>query len=87
MAPFGLWLPPAKAGHSSSRVSSHDVVLMLLQAAVEGLNGATLHGASIEVEPAHEVLGSADISSPRSCSIFVKGFGPEARLSMGPIFT
>lgn len=56
---------------------------MALQAAVEQMNGAEVKEARIEVEPAHDTpssSGAVDKGSARSCSIFVKGFGPEVRL-------
>lgn len=56
---------------------------MALQAAVEQMNGAEVNEAHIEVEPAHGTPGSSgaiDKGSARSCSIFVKGFGPEVGL-------
>ena len=42
------------------------------------MNGMDLNGSAMEVEPAHEAPISADKPSARSCSIFIKGFGPEA---------
>ena len=56
---------------------------MALQAAVEQMNGAEVSEARIEVEPAHDTpssSGAVDKGSARSCSIFVKGFGPEVGL-------
>lgn len=56
---------------------------MALQAAVEQMNGAEVNEAHIEVEPAHGTPssgGAVDTGSARSCSIFVKGFGPEVGL-------
>ena len=56
---------------------------MALQAAVEQMNGAEVNEAHIEVKPAHGTpssSGAVDKGSARSCSIFVKGFGPEVGL-------
>ena len=57
---------------------------MALQAAVEQMNGAEVNEAHIEVEPAHGTPSSSgavdEKGSARSCSIFVKGFGPEVGL-------
>ena len=43
------------------------------------MNGVELHGSLLELEPAHGATISAEKPSARSCSIFIKGFGPEAR--------
>ena len=44
------------------------------------MNGMDLNGSIVEVEPAHGAPISADKPTARSCSIFIKGFGPEVRL-------
>ena len=50
------------------------------QAAMESMNGMELNGSILEAEPALGAPISADKPSARSCSIFIKGFGPEVWL-------
>ena len=45
---------------------------------MQDMNGMDLNGSAMEVEPAHGAPISAEKPSARSCSIFIKGFGPEA---------
>ncbi|CAL5228112.1 g11188 [Coccomyxa viridis] len=72
-------LVKGQGGQSTGAAYIHFEDHSSAKAAVHGMNGVDLNGSAMEVEPAHGASISAEKPSARSCSIFIKGFGPEAR--------